>query len=796
MATEKRTLQQGFMLAQWRVEPLKGQITAPDGSRRHVAPKAMDVLLSLARQSGQIVSRARLLDEVWGALPRSDEALTHCVSELRHALGDRADDPAFLQTVPRQGYRLIAPVTLAADTAPRPDVEVDAAEGGAGFLKLQLRDLRKRHVFQTAIGYPVLAWLLVEVVDVIWDYLLQPLGGPAWLVPSFVVLLALGYPIAVFLSWAVDVTPQGVRLTPGRGDTTPAWGLAIVGIASIAITAAALFAYFNAYETPEPEQPQGTQLAVNAAPVAGSIAVLRFLNISENPAITYLSDGLTEELIHELTNLKSIKVAARTSAWPLSTARLDTKDIASRLRVEKVLEGSVRADGDRIRVTAQLVDNNGFHIWSQAFDRRLDDILVIQKEIAAKVAAELGLSLTDESQERLERKPTINSSAYDQYLLGRAQLRQPKTAESLKSAQALFENAVELDDKFPLAYAGLCETHLANYGRSRATQYFTDAESACHRAMDLDDGLAEVYTALGNLYRESGQFVEAERQYRTALAINPTFEDANYGLGAVLEDQGRLDEAEQTLLRSIELEPGYYATYLGVGNFLHRQARYAEAIPYYEKVTELAPDYADGFINLGSALHWLGEWDAAEVAWRRSVELAADATGYENLGTLYYYQHRFAEAAEAHRKAVELAPSDHRHWGKLAAAQRYVPGQESASLDAYRRAIELVRQQLEVVNADSPDDLYLLGDYLVNTGDLAGARKAIERSLSLTEDSASAHYFAAILELNSGNEQKALAELEKACDLGYSYKLLAADPEFDTLRPQAAFTALLDNYKN
>jgi TolB-like protein/DNA-binding winged helix-turn-helix (wHTH) protein/Tfp pilus assembly protein PilF len=795
MATDKRTLQQGFMLAQWRVEPLKGQVTAPDGSRRHVAPKAMDILVSLACRAGEIVSRSTLLDEVWGALPRSDDALTHCISELRHALNDRPEDPLFLQTVPRRGYRLIAPVTGTAEPASLPEIPVDA-ETGEGFLKSQFSDLRKRHVFQTVIGYPVLAWLLVQIVDVTWEYLLQPLGAPGWLVPSFVVLLALGYPVAVFFSWAIDVTPEGVRLTPGRGDATPVWGLSIIGAVSVVITGGALFLYFNAYDPPRMAQPAGTHVAINTSPVVGSIAVLRFLNISENPAITYLSDGLTEELIHELTNLKSIKVAARTSVWQISTARLSAKDIANQLRVEKVLEGSVRADGDRIRVTAQLVDNNGFHIWSQAYDRQLGDILAIQKEIASDVAAELGLSSTDESQERLERRPTINSSAYDQYLLGRAQLRQPKTEESLANAQALFENAIQLDDRFPLAYAGLCETHLARYGRSRATQHFTDAEAACHRAMDLDGGLAEVYTALGNLYRQSGQYVAAEKEYRVALSINPTFEDANYGLGTALEGQGRLDEAEQTLLRSIDLEPGYYATYLGVGNFLHRQARYAEAIPYYEKVTELAPDYADGFINLGSALHWLGDWEAAEAAWQRSVELAANATGYENLGTLYYYQQRFAEAADAHRKAVDLAPSDHRHWGKLAAAQRYLPGQESTSLDSYGRAIELARQQLAVVDADNPDDLYLLGNYLLNTGDLAGAREAIERSLSLDENNPSAHYFAAILELNSGNEQEALAELEKACNLGYSYRLLAADPEFDVLRPQAAFTALLDNYNN
>ncbi len=794
MATEERALTEGFMLAQWRVEPLKGQITAPDGSRRHVAPRAMDVLVCLASRPGDIVERSTLFDETWGEHTRSDEALTHCISELRHALDDRSDSPEFLQTIPRRGYRLIASVSpLTAPSLRAADDE--AANPRAGFFARQFGDLRKRKVIQTVIGYPVLAWLLVQVVDILWEYLLQPLGAPAWLVPSFVVLVAIGYPIAVFLSWAVDLTPEGVRLTTSGGGASRTGGLVIAGIASIAITIAALFVYFNAYEPPEPARQEPQQARIATSPEAGSIAVLRFMNIGENPDIAYLSDGLTEELIHELTNLKSVRVAARTSAWPFSTSNLRATEIADQLRVEKILEGSVRSDGNEIRVTAQLIDEKGFHVWSETYNRRLDDILAIQKDIAAKVVGELGVLLTDESQVRLAKKPTINSNAYDQYLLGRQFLRQPPNAVSIDTARRYFENAIELDNRFPLAYAGLCESYLANYRLSGATEHFAQAELACHRSLSLDGGLAEVYTALGNLYRQSGQYGKAEEEFETALAINPMFEEANYGLGRALQGQGRLDEAEQTLRRSIDLEPAYWGSYMAVGNFLHQQGRYAEALPFYEKVTELAPDSASGFINLGSALHWLGDWDAAEAAWRRSLQLEPDALGYQNLGTLFYYQHRFAEAMEMDQKAIEAAPSDHRNWGKLAATQRYIPGQEAASQQSYRHAIELVEKQL-AINPDEPEDLYHLSAYRVNTGDLAGARDAMERSLSLAPENPSAHYFAAILEMNSGNDEVAMAELEKATSLGYSYKLLQADPEFETLQAHAEFTALLDKYKN
>ena len=487
MVTDKRTLLNGFKLAEWRIKPLTGQIEAPDGSREHVAPKAMELLVCLARRPGEIVERPVIFEEVWGHLPHSDEALTHCIGELRHAFGDKPDNPNFLQTVPKRGYRLIASIgDLSIDDIG--DGDGPAVDTTTGFFDRQLRDLRRRKVLQTVVGYPVLAWVLIQIVDIIWEYLLQPLGAPAWLVPSFVVLLALGYPIAVFLSWAVDLTPEGPRLTKGQDGTTPFWGLAIVGIAAVAITIAALFSYFNAYESPDPTQRTVSDVETVSSPVLKSIAVLRFLNLSDNPAIGYLGDGLTEELIHELANLRSIRVIARTSVWPYSKSDLPAPEIAKQLGVENILEGSIRSNGDKIRVTTQLIDENGFHLWSETYDRELRDVLEIQKDIATKVVNELDVFLKDESRLRLAHQPTIDSSAYDQYLQGRQFLRQPSDSESLASAQALFEVAIDLDSRFSLAFAGLCETHLANYRLTRATEYFEYGHSEplvmwrpCHR---------------------------------------------------------------------------------------------------------------------------------------------------------------------------------------------------------------------------------------------------------------------------------------------------------------------------
>jgi TolB-like protein/tetratricopeptide (TPR) repeat protein/DNA-binding winged helix-turn-helix (wHTH) protein len=787
MASDKLSLYRGFTLGQWRVEPLQGHIVSPDGAKLHVAPKAMDVLVCLALRSGELVERATIFSEVWGEPPWSDEALTHCVGELRHAFSDKPEHPEFFQTVPKRGYRLLADISGNGDQdQPAPTTDDDPPNG---WFAKQIGDLRKRKVFQIVVGYPVLAWLLLQIVDIVWEYLLQPLGAPAWLVPTIVVLLALGYPVAVFFAWAVDYTPEGVKVTNIEGDK-PVAGLITVSALTVSIAAVAMFVYFNAYDSTDPATP----VPGGSPPIKRfdqSIAVMRFANLGANAADSYIGDGLTEELIHALTNLTSMKVAARTSVWQLSTGNKLATEICDILQVRRVLEGSIRVEGEQLRVTAQLIDEDGFHIWSQTYDDKIVNVLDVQRDIASQVVDELGVVLSHEAVQRLAESPTEIGAAYDRYLQGKQFLRSPSTDESLSAADRLFAEAIDIDARFALAHAGRCEVSLARYRITRDLQNFEDAERSCHRALTLDGGLAEVYTSLGNLYRTSGQFVEAEQEYLTALRINATLEEANFGLGRAYQSQGRLEEAEATLRRSVELEPGFWGSYMGVGNFLFRQGRYADAVDFYERVTVLAPDFAGGFINLGAARHWLGDWNNAELAWQTSLELNADAWAFSNLGTLRYFKHDYVGAAEYFTKALELTPEDHRHVGKLADSQRHTTGQEQLADRNYQRAIELVEAQLEL-NPDEPEDLQFLATYRLHTGSMVAADEALTRAIELAPDSPVGPYVLALLQIEAGDTASAVAQLDKAVQLGYSLRILEQDPDLAALQDLSDFQELFD----
>jgi tetratricopeptide (TPR) repeat protein len=195
-------------------------------------------------------------------------------------------------------------------------------------------------------------------------------------------------------------------------------------------------------------------------------------------------------------------------------------------------------------------------------------------------------------------------------------------------------------------------------------------------------------------------------------------------------------------------------------------------------------------VNLGSTLYWLGELEAAEAAWQRALELAPNRMGYQNMGTLYYYQHRFADAADMHRRAIEVAPEDHLAWGKLAAAQRYIEGQEDASQASYRRAIELVNERL-AINPDDAEDLANLAAYLGNTGRAEEARRAAYRAMELAPEDPATHYFAAVAEIRGGSRDTALELLKSAVRHGYSVQLIAADPQFESVREEGVFKTLI-----
>ena len=480
---------------------------------------------------------------------------------------------------------------------------------------------------------------------------------------------------------------------------------------------------------------------------------------------------------------------ARESSWSLFGKELDAPAIAERLSVDYFIEGSVRRNGDRIRVMIQLIDSEGNHRWSQPFERDRNAILDLPSSIAAEVVNELKVVLSLESADQLRNLPTRSDEAYIFYLQAREYLDRPRQEDNLALAQDLFDRALSADPRFALAHAGLCEVHLARFTRERGAEDFESAEASCHRAATLDATIADVHVALGNLYRQSGQFEKAEDEFRRAIEIRPRIEAAHYGLARSLQGQGRLVEAERTLRYCIELEPAYWGTHLALGNFMHRQGRYEEAIEPYRRVTELTPDNPDGFTNLGVAYFDAGDWESAEEAYQQALRLKPTSFVYVNLGTLYYYQGDYEQSARMHGYAVEVAPDSYRLWGKLAAATRYLADMEVQSQSAYRKAISLAESALEIDPSDSTALAYL-ASYFVNVGDYDAARTAIDRALELEKENPEIQYLHAIVSAVLGDEDATLAALEKAVSYGYSKRLIMFDPQFELVKGNERFRLL------
>jgi TolB-like protein/Flp pilus assembly protein TadD len=523
-----------------------------------------------------------------------------------------------------------------------------------------------------------------------------------------------------------------------------------------------------------------------------SVAVLPFVNMSADSSNEYFSDGLSEEILNSLSRLKALKVAARTSSFYFKNKDVDIPTIGLHLGVRHVLEGSVRRQGQRVRVTAQLIEaDTGFHVWSNTYDREVEDVFGIQSDIARNVAQALEIVLSSDSETQFDGQSTTSLEAYEYYLQGKSYLRSPEAASTLESAEALFKKAAAIDVDYAEAYAGLCDTYLLGYERVRSTELFEKAERACHRALTLDSNAGDVNTALGNLYRISGQYHKAERNFKRAIALNANAVDAYDGLAMTYQRQNRLDEAERAYLRAIEIQPRFWRGHLAMGIFLFSSGRSEEAIEYFRRVTDLTPDNPLGHLNLGSAYYMIGDLEAAAAAWRRSAELLPSQVVYANMGLSFFFLGRFEEAIQMYERAIELAPEDYETWGALGDAYRFAEGRGELATSAYRRAIELAEEALRV-NPSDAEVTALLAHFYANAGDPERARELVARALELAPGSMYVLYDAAVTHVSLGETDQALAAIERAVEQGYPVKLLSLDAGLAPLMEAEQFASLVD----
>jgi TolB-like protein/Flp pilus assembly protein TadD/DNA-binding winged helix-turn-helix (wHTH) protein len=797
-------LQQGFRLGEFMIRPMQGTASGPGGVHR-VPPLAMEVLLCLSKAPGTIVTRQALLSELWDGANRADESLTRCVSALRHQLGDHRELPTYIQTLPKRGYRLVAKVSDLSEVDPSanvrdrptfPTLGQQFASTSPGSLGEFIQDLKRRRIFRVALIYLICAWFVVQVSEATFPALLIPLWGQTLVVAVTII----GFPIAMILAWAFQITPDGIKFDVSLRSLRTAPGKRkidyIIIAALIAVIGSLAFLQFPTVEADQPliSTPSGEGGATSSDGLdqsVASIAVLPFLNMSGDSDNEYFSDGLSEEILNSLTRLKELNVSARTSSFYFKNKDVDIPTIALHLGVRHVLEGSVRRQGQQIRVTAQLIRaDTGFHVWSETYDREIEDIFGIQSDIARSVAKALEIVLSSDSVAQLERQPTASLEAYEYYLQARSYLRNPEDESTLEIAEALFEKAIAIDVGYAEAYAGLCDSYLTRYQRSRSTRQFEQAERSCHRALTLDSTAGCVYTALGNLYRHSGQYRKAEQNFEHAIALNASAVNAYNGLARTYEQQNRLDDAEKIFQRAIDIQPRFWQGHLSMGTFLFSAGRSEEAIEYFHRVTDLTPDNSTGFLNLGSAYYMIGDFEKAAVAWKRSVELLPTHYAYANIGSSYYFLGRFDEAIEMFQRAIELAPDDFETWGGLGDACRFAEGQTERAREAYSKAIELAEDVLRV-NPSDADATALLAHYYANIDESERAKELLARAMKLAPQSMFICYDAAVTNVRLGETDKALTAIEQAVELGYPVDLLSLDAGLVPLINTDRFAALL-----
>jgi tetratricopeptide (TPR) repeat protein/TolB-like protein/DNA-binding winged helix-turn-helix (wHTH) protein len=781
---------QGFYLGDLLIEPLKGRVSGKNGER-HLPPKAVEVLLCLARHSGDVVPHEKLFECAWGEGGGNRESLSHTIGEIRHALGDHAEDPRFVQTLPRLGYRLVVdPVPAGEHTGS----VVLGADDNVAIRKLGLLEsLQQRGVLETAIAYLVLGWLIIQVADVVFDRL----NFPDWATTFVIVLVGVGFPIAIALSWFLEFRDGNAVLD----DLSPhdrrrrRFGRTYISIVSALSAAAILVWVFRLMDLFPGPEPPATELITPEVPIAeNSIAVLPFLNNDGSDETQIFANGLVDDVITRLSRVPGLLVSSRGDAATLEPNSASDR-VRQRLRVAMYLEGSVEIHAEQIRVIVQLIDSaTGFHILSRTFDRPVADFFDIRDEITQLTVSSLRVTLPGKSAALpagIDQAPSLDT--YLLYRRGADTLNQPPTLDTLGAALGWFDAALSLDPDYAAAHAGKCRTFSWLLSETRDSSYLTRAEAACAEALELNPNLDIVHEALGRMYLETGRHAEAVAAFQEALRINDRNVDAMVGLSDAYRLENRPDEAEEILHAAVGLQPGNWSTYSSLGVFYFRQGRYDEAAEQFAEVVAITPTYMRGYSNLGSAYLLAGDFPEALATFRRSLDVKADRFTYLNLGMVNYYLGRYDEAETAMREAIAMAPRQHLAWTNLGDIL-FVAGKTDEAREAYLEAEELIEEQLAI----NPNDPEMQMDHAwvhAMLGDRDEALLQISQALEAAPDDPYASYYAGLIHHHFGENGLALDALERAVAKGHSAILLKSEPLLSGLRGDPRFVRIT-NAKN
>jgi len=490
-------------------------------------------------------------------------------------------------------------------------------------------ELKRRNVYKVAVGYAVVGWLLIQVATQVFPFF----EIPNWAVRLVVLLIVVGFPIALVVAWAFELTPGGIKRTeeadrvyPGRSRGR-AW---IYVVISAGLLSAGLF-FLGRYTAPNENK-------IGNVP-AKSIAVLPFENLSRDPDNAYFAEGIQDEILTRLAKVADLKVISHTSTQRYKSSPDNLPQIAKELGVANILEGSVQKSQDQVRVNVQLINAaTDAHLWADSFDRKLIDIFAVESEIATKVADTLQAKLTGEEQHAISMQPTQNTEAYQLYLKGRY-FWNKRTGPDLQKAIDYFKQAIEKDPSYALAYVGLGDSYilLSGFGAARPQDSFPLAEAAAKKALQIDDNLAEAHTTLGfSLCVHHLDFASSIREFERAIALNPNYATAHHWFGdGPLLAVGQFDRAVAEGKRALDLDPLSVIITADLGADYLVARRYNEAIEQFHKAIDLDPRFYYAHWNLAEALELKGNLHGALAEYKKAVELDDDPFVLALLGQAY-----------------------------------------------------------------------------------------------------------------------------------------------------------------
>jgi len=515
-------------------------------------------------------------------------------------------------------------------------------------------ELKRRNVYKVAIAYAVVSWLLIQAASIF----LPAFDAPPWVMKIFIIVVIFGFPVSLILSWAFEITPEGIKL---ESEIEPTKSIArrtgrkIVAVTiALAVVAAGLFMYQLVRSKSDTLGPPTTATIANK-----SIAVLPFDNLSRDPDNAYFCEGVQDEILTRLAKVADLKVISRTSTQHFKSAPENLPQIAKQLGVAHILEGSVQKANDQVRVNVQLINAlTDAHLWADTYDRKLTDIFAVESEIAKTIAETLQARLTGSEKSSIAKTPTVNPEAYELYLKGRF-FWNKRSGTDLRKAIDYFERAIAKDPNYALAYVGLADSHLllSSYASVSPRESLPPAKAALKKALSLDDSLAEAHASSGLLATLELDLQRAIDELQRAIKLKPNYATAHHWLSLGFTTLGQFDPAILEAKRAVELDPLSLIINADYGWVYFNGQRYDEAEAQVRKTLEIDPNFFLAHYYLGAVLQFKGHVAQAVPEFQKAFDLNGDPYSRAMLGQGYARNGQPGEARKVLASLNEEAKS-------------------------------------------------------------------------------------------------------------------------------------------